>query len=1537
MAIALGATREEERKISLSAAKPKYSDQFTQDLGTKFSIAMGDSSPGPAVMANAIYTGAEDRYRHLLGQQEAMKNENLRLTILKEMALGGDVNPMDIEIVKGLTQEQLYSGDLPTILEQAYAKKATNYSSSLMDEETGVLTDAITDRPEETLELLDRSEYSVARKLILDQKIEGIKASSEFRGVQDLPAHAWAWAQALVPFWQDIAISTAVPDAEVGSVFVGENLDRIINFMWRQTPVEFKRQLDQVEANFMGRGDFLGYQRFLNSLSVYSTSDQAYDNLWQGLDVVGSIPLAKLTHAMRGATKAAGGALNELETAAVQIGRDGKAAEAIVERSIRTGSLTTTDAKIPNSIELAIPSEARPHQVWTGKPKLSPAATNRLEQAVKQQDVFISKALAEPNRIDRLDANQMAKAFDEAQATIEQMFGHDRYSMVDIVRNEADNQTNIASVTVRFGNKNGEYFTSEKQAKNNAKWVGLKTDDYVIKPMPGGRWTVEVNRPVREDGLRGVEIATDHQSPSNWMNKVLDFLRTPDDKLSPAQVAARSVAVNSSQHLSNMMEGVAKSIGTVKGKELDELEKALEFNRIPDKTTKKSSYFTDYNELEEFWQERFGHLPTEAQYQAYTAAVKLSDLEWTVLNQDILLQKMRLGVESISLKLDGLDFPIPFEGRVVENLPPVNLQSKSAYRVGVIQDGKIVDDFTSRYPSMKSREKISELIADGYKVINISGQFKHGEKSYQYLVVRDFKRNALNPNQLAYNPGHKIYKHGHYLKQPNLRSDEDGVTSYFGDRSYANVRSEKEGHELAERFNIAREKIRNSEADAQTYVRDNLPVSWSTLLRDIDTGAFDLNAPVVYTPSGASTYSRLPGRETMDDFTGGEHNPAYRINGRFIGEGSEVDLPTYTVENGSAKTFTGQKLLSPLEALKSGLDNAVQVRVMNDYRTKSADDFVREFGNLLDANSEDLRNGSVEFLYNPKYLSGADPVRVQRAESVRNAILGLLNYKTFVERAVDVHKERIVQSVREMWGNRAADFISDTAIPKIKNADLWLRAVGFHTKLGLFNPKQLFLQASAAVNVAAIAGKSGTKAMMNATQMMLAHQFTNNPERMAKVAAKAVGFKPEHFMEMMDAFRRSGFSKVGQNTSYMDMMAGPSMKTGKLKQVLDVGARPFNMGEYFSRSMGFAAAYDEWRLANPAGKLNRQAERTILARAQLLTGNMTRQSNARWQKGYLSVVTQFFGAQARLTEQLLSGGLLGNGRLTRAEKARLFLSMSTLYGMPVGLGATVGVLPVRDMLRDWLAEQNIQYDQTIAEPFIDGFASSLVEFLTGGDFTVSEKYGLGGLTTVYDLMKGDSSLTELLMGASGGIVGDTIGDTQPFWSYLGSVADLDDSTYYPITPGELFDPLRNVTTVNSVVRLWEAANIQKWMSRNGTVLTDITDTEALISSIFGVDPERVSDTYNKADALATWAEHETKQRRAISTDLVRAIQNFKSGNDDIGDLLMDRSRKEAIRLGMDSRSFNRLLQDAIQQEGFDDLITEKWNKKALEKQLEGAN
>ena len=165
---------------------------------------------------------------------------------------------------------------------------------------------------------------------------------------------------------------------------------------------------------------------------------------------------------------------------------------------------------------------------------------------------------------------------------------------------------------------------------------------------------------------------------------------------------------------------------------------------------------------------------------------------------------------------------------------------------------------------------------------------------------------------------------------------------------------------------------------------------------------------------------------------------------------------------------------------------------------------------------------------------------------------------------------------------------------------------------------------------------------------------------------------------MVQSYKDSGFSIIGKGTSYVDDFTPKTLQDGKVGKAWQYNTKFFEEGEMIARGMAYSTAYREWRKANPEKAFDRFQQTKVLQRAKDLSLNMSRDSNAAWQKGWTSVMTQFMGYQARSMEQLWDGGLLKGGRrLTGQEKARLVTMNSFMYGMPVGASAYTG-LSIRD-------------------------------------------------------------------------------------------------------------------------------------------------------------------------------------------------------------------------------------------------------------------
>ena len=843
----------------------------------------------------------------------------------------------------------------------------------------------------------------------------------------------------------------------------------------------------------------------------------------------------------------------------------------------------------------------------------------------------------------------------------------------------------------------------------------------------------------------------------------------------------------------------------------------------------------------------------------------------------------------------------------------------------------------------KDYDMISKLKDDNHKIIQAyDGSTVIGDKRYNFIVVSNVKRGRVGMLNIDPKKGSRfLQKYHSFVKQPKV-SISNGEARYFGDEAIVNARSEKDAQFILGHLETARKMIRDqlqkmggknisliaNQRNVNRYFAEHLPMyEPKQFIAAVKEGRINLNVPFQVTKSGERTNKSknllpsLQSENVVNNFVDeSEWSLSKNVQGRFMRDG-DVPMSTWYEEKGSVYELSDDNLLSPLDTLRTSMSSMVDTMLFHDYRLKSARDFTTEFADILDGTKADFDTNGLDFIFHPKYKPGAN---TKIAEGVRQSIIQLFNNKTIVERQVDMYKERVVNSMRNRFGDRVADFINDTALPMASRADVAMRAFAFHTKMGLFNPNQLFLQSTAVFNVVALSPKYGAIAGRALSPLMLAtHAKSSLLKDFSRKLSSTVGMKPEEFEELVTLYKRSGFQHVGNDVAYLDDFMPPGLKSGikqKSKTVLDVAATPFRSGERIARTLAFAAAYGERKALIGTRAMSRADEAWILQRAKDMTGNMTRDSNAAYQKGYSAIITQFFGYQARLAEQMIGT------KLTAGEKTRLFGMMSMLYGVPVGLGMSIGVAPVREMLRDWMAEQGIEYDNTLAEPFIDGMASTILEWATGMDLNVSERYGPGGLNTFYDLWKGDAEIRDIFLGASGGILLDTLADGEPLWKAFQASVDTNENTVFPLTINDLVEPFRNISTVNTSIKLWEASNLGRWLSANETYLTDVDMKEALTSAILGLDPERVSNSFNNLSAIQAIADHKKAETKKLVTEYKRAIQALRGGNEEEAKKFFSRAKSIGILAGLNLHEMGAAYQRAASDEPLDSSVLESYRK-----------
>jgi len=262
---------------------------------------------------------------------------------------------------------------------------------------------------------------------------------------------------------------------------------------------------------------------------------------------------------------------------------------------------------------------------------------------------------------------------------------------------------------------------------------------------------------------------------------------------------------------------------------------------------------------------------------------------------------------------------------------------------------------------------------------------------------------------------------------------------------------------------------------------------------------------------------------------------------------------------------------------------------------------------------------------------------------------------------------------------------------------------------------------------------------------------------------------------------------------------------------------------------------------------------------------MTRASNASWNEGLLSVPTQFFSYQLRLMDQLLGK------RLTLAEKSRVALVYSAMYGVPTAAGAYLGVVPIKEMLDKYALENGIDFsDNVFSQMVTEGLPATLGQMVSGEEYNVASRYGPGGLTIIKDIMRGDSSLSDIVFGASGSILGDVLSNGDPI---LRGIMDVFKEDGYPLMAQDFIDATQNISSVNNAMRVYYAMNVGKWYSRNGVYMTDIGGWEALFMGITGLSPTEMSDTFLKMESLVDTRDQKNQAKKEIIKNIQRALRS----------------------------------------------------------------
>lgn len=1430
-----------------------YNSEYAKDKAEKFSLVLGQASPGTDVLTSDITVGDQGKYQEMLKIGEDTKILQRRNDIIREIARNRDpsqpVGLDELGIVESLTNDQLYSSDLGTILEQKYADTYTNLMTS--HEENAVARQALEENDEGAMDVLDRVQAPMQRTQIAQDVLQNTGARYQ--------AESWAsWtadmAKSLIPLYDTIKGRERV-ETPTGSLLAGSNREEQISQLYSLPPKDFKETLQNV-IDELAADNMVAAMTFASDVNSFSSFDKDWANLGTVADAASIVPVGKVSSLAKGMATAGKAVLtnpSQVAKVAAAAGFNKAANVGTVTKNILSGDFSgVTTLRRIQEVGDQVPSLFAPKQWMTGGSKyLTAEGEARLAEQVQNNAEGVLGLLQEGNQINRLEESQVAQAVAEKYDELIDAFPSNAHKIIDtnVIPASADKITNTAVLAVRFGRQDGSLFKYEATAKRYAeKYIGIKTDDFTVKQDQLGGWYVEVSKPINDVGdFRNATVQTTLATPNTFNNKFARALRSPDYLVAEQNVKARGQVVATTEYLSQILDEQTKPFRGKSGQWYDEMEAMFRENRVAKQT------FATAADFEASFFKKFKKPPAEDQYEAYYRYVQLSDLDYIVRDADKVKRMSIKGLEDINYKFvektaNGSGPPqiktIP--GKVVSRLP---LEEKIPFRVRIIQNGAETKNIANTQAKWDANRELIERLTtkEGYKIVQEA-------ESNTYLIIKDFKRNSIKMKTLGYiGGGHAEQKYDFYIRQGKV-DDMEGAKVLVGDNNLASVPTKAQADEIAKIMDEARLKVKNSDPDARSFIDQNLPFSYADFIKKIKTGAIDLGVPIVATAKGqrsseVARYRELWG-DNYHDYQSSNRNLLADTSSKFTTERSENLLDVYTTEKGAVFKQEWESVLAPFEALSSASRNMLDVRVLEDYAIKTTNDWTQEFGHLLNVNPLELQANPRYYLQNPNYKSN---IGTERAEAARLSALTLFSQVESLDAGRSVLRDKVMSKVFDVGGEKARAFLDDNWA-SAKDVQTLLRRTTSNLKLNFWNLKQLFLQSSAIAATMAIsprAGWSGARAML--PTWFALHSGSDEIIRgLHNKFGKVMGWEKDEWLEMVRSMKQSGFAKVGGDTSYMDDVAVKGagrqalgrVKNSPLGKVASSHTIFFTQGELSARIVAYSAAYREWKTLNPGKALDRFTEATILNRAKTFTQNMTRESNSQWQRGWASVATQFMGYNARVMEQLWDGGLGSGKKLSQAEKVRFLGIMSALYGGGVAVSAPLAFIPAKEVVRDWMAEAGVSFDDyPVSDIIMDGLIATGFESMTGAEMDFSG-YGPTGLPTLYDLMNEDKTWGETVMGASFGVgmdLGSSVVNLGYAFGYGGGTEN--------VTANDLLAVLRNISTVDNTTKMFVALNTGKYISRKGSYLTDVSTAESVLQGILGVAPERVAESFATASAL----------------------------------------------------------------------------------------
>lgn len=595
------------------------------------------------------------------------------------------------------------------------------------------------------------------------------------------------------------------------------------------------------------------------------------------------------------------------------------------------------------------------------------------------------------------------------------------------------------------------------------------------------------------------------------------------------------------------------------------------------------------------------------------------------------------------------------------------------------------------------------------------------------------------------------------------------------------------------------------------------------------------------------------------------------------------------------------KRLDAYDSISRNLKYISNVMPINDWRASVQKMWLNTAKKMSETEGKQILSNPDDFWSEVSGLAKNDKRRVG-LEDLRNYLSDQVRIPTRDERMFD----SMVRSTAEWMEKTALDkdfkipalgeFNPRKSLMNLQHVDPFsiARTATFHPLLGFFNLSQLMVQSQGAAIAFATDPLSAPKRLAEYTYLRSivdvgAHNLRAQGD-VRKAMAKAAGIPEAEAIEIAEQFLKSGLSSSIKLSADMGASLTSNVSSlNALKKISDKGLVFYREGELVTRGYSFLQARANWIRKNNGKKIDDAGLKEIIDETYRLMMNMSRANRAEWQKGMLSVPTQFTQVYWKFIGNL-TGRQWSNG-----EKAKILGTQLALFG-------TAGVPAVTYMTNGALNMAGFEAGD-IPENFSNlvtrGFQGFVSDF-TGidNDFSARMAYMGNNDNIITKIFDGETPISEAMLGAFGSVFNrstDAIKKLTP----LVANPFMDESS---LTINDLTTAVSGIakitSTWNNVQKVYAGVQMGKFLSAKGNYITDTSEInpQTLVFKALGFEARVISEHYTRKEFIKS-----SKDRRKKAADEIISLMHSylaDTGSSDQEQLAKNFRNMERVILAM---------------------------------------